>query len=66
MSATVVAYSAHPEDTHLTIKVACSTCGSEWGWRMDTPAGNDRLEQLADSHNVEAHGHARGFARRGS
>lgn len=60
MTAEVVAYSAAPDDDHLTLKIVCSKCDSTWGWRMDTPTGNDRLEALADMHNIEWHGHRRG------
>ena len=59
MTADIVAYSAHPEDERLSIKVECLKCGIEFGWSMDLPAANERLKGLADRHNIEHHGHRR-------
>lgn len=59
MSAEVVAYSENPEDEVLSIKVECLKCGIEFGWSKDLPAANERLEGLADRHNIEIHGHRR-------
>lgn len=60
MSAAVVAYSAAPEDERLTLKVECLSCGVEWGWSTDSLAANERLEEMAERHNVEQHGHRPG------
>lgn len=57
VSAQVVAYSSDPQDAVLSLRVECLDCGIEFGWGLDTPAANDRLEDLADMHNVEVHGY---------
>lgn len=59
MAAEVVSYSAHPEDEYLTVMVECLECGVEFGWSKDLPAANERLDYLADLHNVEHHNHRR-------
>lgn len=56
MAAEVIAYPAFEDDETLTLKIVCYACDSEWGWRMDTPTGYARLEDLADLHNREVHG----------
>ena len=55
MSAKIIAYSADRYDTRLTIKVECLECGIEFGWSPDTPEANDRLEGMANWHNIEHH-----------
>jgi hypothetical protein len=52
----VTAYSHDPFANRLKIKVECSACASEWGWADDVPSQNDRLEEMARSHNSEVHG----------
>lgn len=54
--ARVVAYSGDVYAGTLDIKIECSVCESEWGWARDIPSQNDRLEDLAESHNREVHG----------
>lgn len=48
-NAKVVAYSAHPEDTRLTLKIECGD--HEWGWTRDAPGAFDKLAELAARHN---------------
>lgn len=55
MSAKVIAYSAHPEDSRLTLKWECLTCGVEGGWMTDRAGAAELVEALAAQHNAECH-----------
>lgn len=55
MSAEVIAYSANPWDTELTLKVECPACCIEWGWSSDSQKKFERLKELAANHNAEYH-----------
>lgn len=58
-NAQVVAYSAHPEDMRLTVKIECGD--HEWGWATDGPGVYDRLAAMAREHN-EAEQHRAALA----
>jgi hypothetical protein len=60
MSAHVVPYPAHPEDTTNTLMIECRECGIEWGWTKDRPGATDRLQANADAHNADRHPSAPG------
>ncbi|MEF2979071.1 hypothetical protein [Subtercola sp. YIM 133946] len=51
--AVVVAYSAHPSDPHLSLKIECPECIAEWGWCVDRTGAADRLAALALEHNKQ-------------
>lgn len=53
--ARVLAYTAHPEDTHLSLRIECPRCETEWGWARDTRESHDRLTALAADHNHATH-----------
>lgn len=46
----VVAYSANPWDTQLTLKIECADCQSEWGWCPDERGNHSRLISEAEAH----------------
>jgi len=50
--ARVVAYSAAPKDSALTLKIECSACESEWGWTTDVRGAEPALQAAADAHNA--------------
>ncbi len=55
--ATVVPYSASPEDTSLTLMVECFECPPhpfQWGHLTDSRENVKRLQAEADRHNQEA------------
>jgi hypothetical protein len=48
--AKVIAYSANPWDTNLTLAIECHDCQSQWGWAADKNGAASRMEAEAVSH----------------